>query len=344
MKDLHHQLTSTGLNIAALGENILVSEFGGRILALAPDGKTNLLWINLATFKSGQIDKWRNGAEWPNLGGDRTWISPEVDTNLHRHEEFAAAGNAPDPKRFGAAYEVPRAIDPANYLLARTEDGLRLSADMAVRWLRSGTKIDLQVERRITLIAKPPRTVRPGIAFCGYTQASRLSSLTPLQSARPGLWQLLQVPGGGTITAAAPPGIHPTAWIGNPAWTRTDTGISSELRTDASFKWSLRAAQCRGRLLNLRELDCDRAGLIVREFSVAADAAYADCPPHAPQDTGHACQVYVDDGAFGGFGEMEFHSPALFPGAPGSVAVTAHTWGFIGPSSEVRALHEEFSR
>lgn len=342
MKNLVQRLESAGLNIAALGEGIIVSEFGGRILALAPDSETNLLWINPATFRNAQIEAWRTGHDWPNLGGDRAWISPEVDTNLHHSEKFAATGNPPTAQELGAAYQVPRQIDPANYILTRDTEQIRLAAQIEAPWLRSGSAVALQIERVVTLLVEPPAALPADVSFAGYMLVSRLSATKPLQAARPAIWNLLQVPGGGTITATSSHAATPTSWIGNPRWTGSSTSVTSEIQTGASFKWSLRASQSRGRLLNLRALDRDRAGLLVREFPVAAESVYADCPPHAPHETGHVCQVYVDDGALGGFGEMEFHCPALQPGSTQDVCTVVKSWGFIGPKKEIQTLHDVF--
>ncbi len=313
-------------------------------MALAPDRETNLLWINPATFRNAQIGAWRTGHDWPNLGGDRAWISPEVDTNLHHAERFAATGNPPTAQELGAAYQVPRQIDPANYVLTRDTERIRLAAQIEAPWLRSGSAVALQIERVVTLLVLPPVALPAEVSFAGYMLVSRLSATKPLQAARPAIWNLLQVPGGGTITATSSHAATPTSWIGNPRWTGSSSGVTSEIRTGASFKWSLRASQSRGRLLNLRALDRDRAGLLVRDFPVAAESEYADCPPQAPHETGHVCQVYVDDGALGGFGEMEFHCPALRPGSAPSVRSEARTWGFIGPKKDIENLHNEFAR
>ncbi len=343
MKNLGQRLESAGLNIAALGKAVLVSEFGGRILALAPDNETNLLWINPATFRNAQIGAWRTGHDWPNLGGDRAWISPEVDTNLHHADRFAAAGCPPAKEVFGANYKVPRTVDPASYVLTRTADQVQLASHISTQWLRTGEFVELRLVRKIALLDQPPFGLPNHVDFIGYSLESILSAAKPLPAARPSVWNLLQVPGGTSISATVKAGANPTPCIGKPQWTSSRATISSQVPTSESFKWSLRASQCRGRLLSLQLLDDERAGLIMREFPVASDDAYAECPPHAPHEVGHVCQVYVDDGALGGFGEMEFHCSALQPGSAQDVCSVAKTWGFIGPKREIQTLHDEFT-
>ena len=47
---------------------------------------------------------------------------------------------------------------------------------------------------------------------------------------------------------------------------------------------------------------------------------------------GYTTQVYVDDGALGGFGKLEYHSPAL-DAEQGRNAMedVSHVWAFQGP-------------
>ena len=74
----------------------IVSEYGGRLLALFPRSECyNLLWIN-SDPKSVITSRERA------IGGDRYWISPERDFFYK------------DPENW-AGWECPKSLDPANY-------------------------------------------------------------------------------------------------------------------------------------------------------------------------------------------------------------------------------------
>jgi hypothetical protein len=332
MTDLASKLEAAGLSVASLDNRLLVSEFGGRILGLLPDGQTNLFWINPNAVRRESVSAWRLGKGWSNLGGERAWISPEIDTNV------------PDPERFAESYAVPAQIDPGNYTLLREKDGLVLSQEFSLRWLRTGQTVGLSLERMIRPAATPPFSVPAGISFAGYSLVSRLSALTPLGAARPAVWNLIQTPGGGTVMAKVRPGAQPVSFINAAKWSITGQVIQTQARTETSFKWSLRASQCAGRFMYFQPLADGRAGLVVRDFPVTEDADYSDCPCHTPHATGHMCQVYVDDGALGGFAELEFHAPALRHGVRETNETHCSTWGFVGPAEAIRSLNEELTR
>lgn len=334
MHQLQRQLATAGLDTAPVGDRVLVAGFGGRVLALAPDGHTNLFWVNPEL--PSQLAQWRPlraGSGWANIGGDRAWISPEVDTNVSL------------PPGAPPAYLVPVELDPGNYALTPTADGVCLTNRCALRWLRTGQSVELTVARTVQPLAAPPLALPAGVAFAGYSLDSELRTDAPLGSARPAVWSIIQVPGGGTITATVTPDATPVACIGTPEWTHAPG--ATLLRTAAvaatSFKWSLPAGHCRGRLLYRQPLADGRAGLVVREFPVGPAADYADCPWHDFADTGQLCQVYVDDGKLGGFAELEFHAPSLMADRRPTVACRCTTWGFIGPAPAIGELERDLA-
>ena len=73
----------------------VVPELSGRLMAIVPDGGTNLLWIN----KAPEIDLWG----WDCYGGEKTWIGPQKAwTNL-----WADGRDWPTPPQFdGEPYET----------------------------------------------------------------------------------------------------------------------------------------------------------------------------------------------------------------------------------------------
>ena len=49
----------------------------------------------------------------------------------------------------------------------------------------------------------------------------------------------------------------------------------------------------------------------------------------------------MDDGALGGFGEMEYHTPALASQGPATLTDTSETWGFTGSAEHLTDLAEQ---
>lgn len=324
MNTLQQQLTDQGLPTRSLGGGkILISQFGGRVLALCPDGETNLFWIN-PDF-SRHLDDRRAGREWANLGGERAWVSPEVDTNV------------PDPADFVGSYSVQPALDPGDYQLTEDDCGIVLRNRARARWLRLSAQIELETERRFHPLDNPPPL--PGLPdnllFAGYEMTGCLRIHQRPEGARPALWNLIQLPGGGIAKATARDGAEPAAIIGDPIWERTGSVMHSSFPVEASYKWSLHASESLGRLGYRRTLPDGRVSLVVRDFPLTTDADYPDCPVTDQTDTGHACQVYLDDGAMGGFAEIEFHCPAVPVGESQSPSITCQTYGWIGDASSI---------
>jgi hypothetical protein len=62
------------------GSTAVVLQHGGRILALfTPDTERNFFWTNPALESSTSVGAFYQSNAWHNSGGDRTWLSPEID-------------------------------------------------------------------------------------------------------------------------------------------------------------------------------------------------------------------------------------------------------------------------
>jgi len=99
MKELVATLRACGHQPIMLADSLLILPLGGRILGLAPDGVTNALWVNPALGSAPDAKALLSDPGWMNLGGDRTWVSPEIDTHVS------------DPDRMLETYAVPRTVD-----------------------------------------------------------------------------------------------------------------------------------------------------------------------------------------------------------------------------------------
>ena len=268
----------------------------GRVIGLYPEGSDeNFLWTN--TGASGA---------WPNPGGDRTWLAPEI-------ELFAS-----DINRVLETYRVPAELDPGHWQL---NGGDRLVNSTRLRLHRSGRDAAVRLEKEILPAANPLPDAK--LQYAGYTQITRLVTDAPL-----GIWNLLQLPAPGTMLVATRGAVQPQTVFGEidgnelvsePAllrWRMADGG-------DA--KISLLAADFTGRAAHLYQRGADCWDLVVRDVTVEPAGEYVDALWTPPYRRGWAFQACRVRSLAGGFNELEYHAP-----------VTAKTdqsrvWAFRGP-------------
>ena len=117
------------------GTRLLVLPYGGRVLGLySAKSKANFYWTSspFATVKDAR--KFFAGDGWPNSGGDRTWLGPEVDFFL------------PDfPKT--DCYIQQRALDPGHYQVRETSGDLQLVNRLTVHASRFKTDLALRITK-----------------------------------------------------------------------------------------------------------------------------------------------------------------------------------------------------
>ena len=153
------------------GVQLIVSQFGGRVFGpfLSPES-TSLYWLPKA-FASPQALKDFLAAGENGLGGERYWITPEIQYNVQ------------DRTRMDQTYRLPADLDPGHYTLEQTRpDEWRLAQDMALDTFNtaSGRK-DLHVEILIHPVDDPLRTLTQygalldGVTYAGYEQVITLS-------------------------------------------------------------------------------------------------------------------------------------------------------------------------
>lgn len=125
---------------------ILISEYGGRLLALFPRNDSyNLLWVNSDPKK---VIKTRNRA----IGGDRYWISPEQDYFYK------------DPVNF-RDWICQSSLDPANYeILDYDEISCSVSSNLLIQNMRTKQGSQGEITRQFKLIKEPFNT---GLSYCG---------------------------------------------------------------------------------------------------------------------------------------------------------------------------------
>ncbi len=309
---------------------LLVTVHGGRILGIFLSGvEQNLLWTNPNVLTDASIARSAiQQGEW-NLGGDRCWLAPELELHFRNPKK-------PSHKD----YAVPMPIDPGRYALRHeAPHGLILDNGGEVENLGSHEKFTFETTRAINLCNPPTST--DGLAYVGY----ELSSELIVRSAdRPqacyGLWQLMQIPPGGTIiipTRSMQPDCvdYFRTAVTEHCQAKPDH-ISFPVTGTAQHKLGLRPADARGLMGYYRPLTDGRATLIIRQASIFPGATYADFPAHQPDRRDIALQFYNDGGDIGGFGEMEYHAPAAVADNFFRTRDVSRTWCFAGPAPRVQ--------
>jgi hypothetical protein len=331
---------------------LLVTVHGARVLGIFLGGSAeNLLWVHPELGDAERARRFVAGGQW-NLGGDRCWLSPELELHFR------------DPRRPSHEdYAVPPAIDPGQYVVQReSQTGLVLESGGQVGNLLTGRPFRFATTRAIHLC--PPPLDIGDLSYVGYSLSSELRVIEPDRpEACYGLWQLMQIPPGGTVYVPV---------RGQPEIVDYfQTGVSSHCRVsptqvvfpvtgNAKHKLGLRSADVTGMMGCYRPGPSGSATLIVRQAAVFAGATYADYPAHQPERRDVALQFYNDSGQIGGcpipyrrpqagnrgggltprnapsgFGEMEYHSVAACGDNSFQVRDLSCTWCFAGPAAGV---------
>ena len=294
MENYFETLTELGKAPLRL-DKVCVLPFSGRVMGLYPREDMNVFWTNPALGSAATARTLVNGGGWTNLGGDRTWVSPEIELFIS------------DLSRPTETYKVPRGLDPADYRVAsHRANTVELETAVAVDFYRSGCRVELSLHKRVTELGVPDFPLPAGVSAAGYELACTLSAAGPLPSAvRPAVWNLLQVPGGGEIVIPLKSPGAPDSFFGRQQVRQAGDRLYASVPVASdSYKFGVQAVQCRGLMLYL-SLAAPQPFMIARRFNVGAQSDYFDVPYGNLQQQGAVQQVYVDDGTYGGFGEME---------------------------------------
>lgn len=312
---------------------LLVTCRGARMLGIfLRDTQENLLWVSAALRSSESARAFLAAGEW-NLGGDRCWLSPELELHFR---------NAQAPSHEN--YFVPAAVDPGNYICTRQSDSaVILAAEGEVANLLHGAPFRFTTARTISLA--PPPVATEGVSYVGYVLSSDLRIVTPdRDDAQYGLWQLMQVPTGGRIfiPVRRPPELvdyfqtnvarHCTVVPGHVEFPVTGT---------EKQKLGLRSVDTGGTMGYYRITSAGVATLIVRQAVSFAGATHADYPAHQPTRRDIALQFYNDASGPESFGEMEYHSPAARTANLFQVRDVSRTWCYAGTPERVQAVGRE---
>jgi hypothetical protein len=323
------------LELAAPGRGaLLVLPYGGRVLGLfAEPGGENFFWVNPALAGVESARACLEGAAWVHSGGDRIWISPEIETHI---------GDLADP---WGTYVVPRQVDPGHYVAERRGDTVELRNRARVTFHRRQVDCDVELERSVQLLANPLRTepaLAVGIAYAGYAQTTTLRLMDPVSAPPVSLWSLAVVPPTGhmIVPTWGPADVvdffEPTA----PERLRaTPHAVHFLIDGLEQHKIGIRPGPLTGRAGYLRAAGPDRQTLLVRQWLVNPSGDYIDTPWESRAEPGYAFESYNGGAALGAFGELEYHTPAIGGGSgPTTLTDTSQLWAFSGPPAAIAAV------
>ncbi|HEV8245607.1 MAG TPA: DUF6786 family protein, partial [Polyangiaceae bacterium] len=258
-------------------------------------------------------------------GGERLRFGPEV--------AYAWVGKARDVATF-TNYRVQPDEDPGKYRFTeQTPSSARLEMRGNLVDYRTRKATRFSVER--TVLETPPPLELEGLDYVGYQTQHRIELLS--QSATIGLWHLIQFPPKTTLIVPTRRKVEPLQYFNRGDWKARADHVSWTFCGEGSAKMGLSARDLTGRMGAIRKLESGRWALVVRQFPLMNGLYYADAP--AEKLAGDQV-VQAWDGV--GFGEMEYHSPAV--GRRTGMRVwqeAALLWAFGGSAAKIRAVAAE---
>ncbi len=327
---------STELYQTEDGTRVLILPYGGRILGVFAAGSDeNFFWTNSVLNSVESARAYYASDDWQNSGGDRTWLAPEVEFFFPKFPNIDIAG-----------YWQPRGLDPGNYELAKTVQGLKLTNRLHVDAFRSGKRMELEITRSVAAAPNPLRydhQLRIGtVEYAGHTLLTSLKILDPSPEGVPlvGLWSLTQMPHQGELFIPTYSKTEPTIYfglVGTPPdeLTISDRLVRFKMRALGEHKIGIRAAVATGRIGYIYPTG-NRYALIVRNSFVNPSGEYADVPWTQPEDRGYSTQACSVNSRWGMFSEMEYHVPAI-GGGTGLNHIEDHSqlWAFRGARADI---------
>ncbi len=320
---------STELFQSADGTEVLILPYGGRVLGLfSPGSDANFYWTNPALQQQASAKALYESDGWHNSGGDRTFVSPELDLFFP---------NYPDR----SAYAVPRAVDPGNYRVEKTGENIRLINRLTLTTARSKASVELEMVKSVGPAFNPLRHERymklGRVDYAGYTLCTSLE-IVGGSSSRVGLWNLVQMPHGGELLIPTYCSTKPKIYFGAVVPTDlilSDRMIRFQMRQTGEHKLGIRAVATTGRVGYVYQ-SADKWTVIIRNFTVNPSGEYIDVPWNDPEDLGYSTQACTVNSSLGCFSELEYHIPAIGQGTGHTRCDdAAQVWAFRGALEDI---------
>jgi hypothetical protein len=314
---------------------LLISQRGARLYGpfrSETDASEN--WMPEA-FRSAEAFAALITSQHWNIGGERVWIGPEIQYMI------------PVRSDYWGSYDLPAAMDPGEHSWEAGDGGDTLTRRNTLQGYNLGSgQVDLDVRISVTPAAHPLRFTRAygegvsDVRFAGYTQRVELTWAggAPLLSES---WNLAQVRPGGQALISANPLVEVTDYY-EPSADFVDVtpgAVRARITGDRRYKIGVKAPHVSGRVGYFRDGAGDESSLLVRNFANDPSSVYAEEPDFSEGVLGDSIHLYNDDGALGGFGELEARGRTI-GGATGrrSVADEFTSWWFFGTPAELEPI------
>jgi hypothetical protein len=310
---------------------VAVSLIGGRVIGMAFSGEDeNLFWSNPqlsdTNLLRSHLDQLSGG-----IGGDRLWFSPEFAYHWEGKPDLVNFKN----------YKIAENADPGHYQFVQNDDfSIKLHMEAHLTDRRDGKMVAFEVERTIMSTASPIPQNSPlmrEVSFVGIRTQHHIRLRQCPPGVCVGLWHLLQVPVGSTLIVPTRSQPRPLEYFNKGAWEIHSDHLRWTYGGKAAAKIGFDVSQVTGRTGVVRHLSDGRWGLLIRQFPVLPGLSYCDGPSEE-QAVNQIVQAW--DGF--GFGEMEYHSPAVGEPPIGREYVeTALLWAFGGTAAAIERIGKE---
>lgn len=317
------------------GTRVLILPHGGRILGLFTSSNSqNFYWTHPALSSFETARSFYESDEWHNSGGDRTWLSPEVDVFFPNFPKLEQ-------------YWQPRQLDPGNYALSAGGNFPQLVNSVQLAFSRLKREVALKITKSVAPAFNPlrhePGPLKLEAEYAGYTLRTTLELIEAgtAPPAQVGLWNLVQLPHGGDLLVPTYIRAEPRVYMGAIAPDALVTGdhlIRFHMRDRGESKIGIRAVATAGRVGYMYPVK-DQYALVIRNFSVNPSGEYVDVPWTETADFGYSVQACNIQSTLGSFSELEYHAPAIGEGT-GRIRCEdeSQIWAFRGRRSTIEEV------
>jgi hypothetical protein len=321
------------------GTQLLVLVHGGRALGLFPAAdEKNFLWTHAALSAVETASAFYKSGAWQNSGGERTWLSPEIDVFFPNYPKLDR-------------YWQPRELDPGRYQIDQAADLFTLRTPVKLTFSRTKAVGEFSITKAFAPAPNPLRHERlpkvRHLRYAGYTQSVTLKTIkyNHKQGAALSLWSLLQLPHGGDMLIPSYGKADVEVFMGEvPRHALTvHEGLTRwKMNAKGEHKISVRAPGCTGRLGYLHRSSSRQWDLVVRNFFVNPSAHYPEVPWRRPAEVGHCVQACNVNSGLGQFSELEYHAPGISVGGSSRHQVSdsyqdiSQVWAYRGAPASIR--------
>lgn len=272
------------------GQNrITFAPHHGRLLQVEIEGH-NAIWEN---------DNYQG--DW-NPGGDRLWIAPENDFFWKIKGPFDFEH-----------YQIPPSLSENDWNIQEETHSLTLSKELNLENLHTKKTFKAKASRHYS--KTEAHQDMDWLAVSAFTTKDTLViEQNPAIHQKIGIWSLLQLPAGGTLSIPIQEENDHYQNYFNPIpedlWNIENKQLKLKITGAHHYKVGV-AKLSEGKLFYTREIDQNRKLVIIRSFDLCPKENYCDKPLITDRELGDIAQVYNDGGEHGGFGELEIHSGSI---------------------------------